>query len=247
MKIPARRAIKTSALAVYRLLRPLLDALGFDAKAFYELAYWRSRQLEEGTLANDHYERIFTTLVGIERGFFSGKRILDVGSGPRGSLEWASDARERVCLDPLVDRYRALGIERHQATYCHAPAERIPYPAGHFDVVTSINSLDHVDDVERATAEISRVLAPGGLFLLAVEIHPRPTIAEPHALPWDFVHRLGPDMRIIEELHLERPAEGHYLEGHTPFDHTDPTERSGILLAKLSKAETPGPGQVNTP
>ena len=51
-------------------------------------------------------------------------------------------------------------------------------------------------------------------------------------------------LRIIEELHLERPAEGHYLEGRTPFDHGDPRERSGILLAKLGK-QTPGAAPVH--
>lgn len=236
MKIPARRVIKATALIVHRPLKPLLDALGFDAKASYELAYWRSRQIEEGELANDWYESIFTTWVGLERSFYADKRLLDVGSGPRGSLEWADHAAERVCLDPLVDRYRSLGIERHQATYCHAPAERIPYPDGHFDVVSSINSLDHVDDVERAGAEICRVLAPGGLLLMVVEIHPRPTIAEPHVLPWDFARKLGQGtMEVIEEAHLERPASGHYLEQRTPFDHSDPRPRNGILLAKLTK------------
>lgn len=236
MKIPARGAIKATALAVYKPLRPLLDALGFDAKGFYEFAYWRSRQLEEGTLANDSFEQVFTTSLGVAREVYTGKRLLDVGSGPRGSLEWAHDALERVCLDPLARRYRALGIDRHRATYCHAPAERIPYPDGHFDVVSSINSLDHVDDVERALDEICRVLAPGGLFLLAVEIHRRPTIAEPHTLPWDFARRIGRGLEVLEERHLERPRDGHYLAGRTPFDHADPRERPGLLLARFVKS-----------
>lgn len=81
-----------------------------------------------------------------------------------------------------------------------------------------------------------RVLAPGGILLLVVEIHPRPTIAEPQVLPWDIAHRIDrTGMRIVEELHLERPQSGHYLAKRIPFDHDDPTERSGILLVKLTK------------
>ena len=53
-----------------------------------------------------------------------------------------------------------------------------------------------------AIAEMSRVLAPGGLLLLIVEIHPRPTIAEPHALPWSLAS--GFPLTVVEERHLER-------------------------------------------
>jgi ubiquinone/menaquinone biosynthesis C-methylase UbiE len=210
--------------------------MGVDTKGLYEWAYWKSRQVEEGTLQNSWYVDIFTRRVGIDRDFYDGKKILDIGCGPRGSLEWADTAAERVGLDPLVERYRGFGIDRHATQYVNAPAERIPYPDGHFDVVTSINSLDHVDDVDAAMREMVRVLAPGGLILVVVEIHPRPTIAEPHALPWDLARRFGPAMRVIEEHHVERPKDGAgHFDLQVPFDRDDQTERSGVLVAKLAK------------
>lgn len=241
MRIPARRLVKNIALTVYAPLRPILNAAGVDAKGIYEFAYWRSRQFEEGVLKNDWYVKIFTEYAGIERSFYDGKRILDIGCGPRGSLEWADTAAEKVGLDPLVSRYRSLGIERHMMHYVDAPAESIPYPDGHFDVVTSINSLDHVDDVDAAIQEMVRVLAPGGLILLVVEIHPKPTIAEPHSLPWDLTSRFGPRMKATEEHHLEKPRGGRntlgeVLEARIPFDHGSGIERSGVLLAKMAKA-----------
>ena len=151
-------------------------------------------------------------------------------------------AADRVGLDPLVERYRSFGIDRHSARYVNAPAENIPYPDGYFDVVTSINSLDHVNDVDAAMREMIRVVAPGGLILLVVEIHPKPTIAEPHALPWSLAQRFEPAVRIIEERHLEKPTDGslaRYLEAQIPFNHADSSERNGILVAKLVK---PVPG-----
>ena len=180
MKIYGRPYLKRIALAMHEPLRPILRPLGVNAKGLYEFLYWKSRQLEEGTLKNSWYQEMFTSRVNLAPDFYAGKRILDIGCGPRGSLEWADIAAERVCLDPLVPRYRALGIDRHKARYVDAPAERIPFPDGHFDVVSSINSLDHVDDVDQAIREMTHVLAPGGMILLIVEIHPRPTIAEPH-------------------------------------------------------------------
>jgi SAM-dependent methyltransferase len=235
VRIYGRRYLKAIALVVHRPLRPLLQALGVDPKRLYEFAYWKSRQLEEGTLDNRWYQGIFTTRLNLTPEFYAGKRILDIGSGPRGSLEWADMAAERVCLDPLVPRYRALGIDKHKARYVDAPAERIPFPDGHFDVVSSINSLDHVDDVDQAIREMTRVLAPGGMILLIVEIHPRPTIAEPHALPWDLTKRFG-GLQVLEELHLAKPADGTgYFGAHLPFDHACPSTESGFLIAKLVK------------
>jgi hypothetical protein len=52
MTISPRSLIKNVALAVHRPLRPLLRTMGVDARSPYELAYWKSRQIEEGTLGN---------------------------------------------------------------------------------------------------------------------------------------------------------------------------------------------------
>ena len=161
------------------------DKLRGPSKDDAEMGYWRGRLEIEGVLGNAHYEHVFTRHFGLDAAFFEGKRVLDVGCGPRGSLEWASGAAQRVGLDPLVDRYRALGIERHAMSYVHAPAERMPFAGGSFDVVASLNSLDHVDDVDRAVAEITRVAAPGATWLLTVEVGHEPTATEPHSLGWD--------------------------------------------------------------
>lgn len=89
-----------------------------------ELQYWRRRAQVEGTLGNAQYERIFTVHFDLTPDFYAGTRILDVGCGPRGSLEWATMAAERVGLDPLADTYRQFGIDHHAMTYVAAPAEK---------------------------------------------------------------------------------------------------------------------------
>lgn len=235
MKI--KKLLKSTALLAHRPLRPFLHAVGIDAKRLYEISYWRMQYRNEGELKNEWYESIFTNWFDISRAFYKDKRILDIGCGPRGSLEWATDARERVGLDPLVEDYRRLGIDRHAMSYVNAPAEQIPFAADHFDVVSSINSLDHVDDVEAVIREIIRVLKPGGLFLLAVEIHPTPTIAEPQALAWDFLKKFTPAMRVMAEHHFEAAEGMGALVERRPFDHADVRPRSGWLQAQLLKVE----------
>jgi hypothetical protein len=52
-----------------------------------ELNYWKSRHAEEeDDLSNSHYEPLYTTIYDLPRKDYEGKRVLDFGSGPRGSL-----------------------------------------------------------------------------------------------------------------------------------------------------------------
>lgn len=147
-----------------------------------ELAFWSEKAAEEGELGNDHYRYFYTEFFGLSVDDYRDKSILDIGCGPRGSLEWAEQASERVGLDSLVDEYRSLGIDRHKMRYIAATVEAIPYAAKRFDFVTCFNALDHVDDLLTALNEIHRVLQKDGTFLLIVEANHEPTVTEPVAI-----------------------------------------------------------------
>jgi ubiquinone/menaquinone biosynthesis C-methylase UbiE len=145
-------------------------------------------------LANKHYKYFYTTHFGLDDSFYSNKTILDIGCGPRGSLEWATTALRRVGLDPLAKEYLRLGADKHQMEYVDAPSEKIPMKDAECDVVTSFNSLDHVKSIERSLAEIKRVTRAGGLFLLMVEVNHPPTSCEPHQLsPENLIEALAPE------------------------------------------------------
>ena len=66
--------------------------------------------------------------------------------------------------------YISLGTDKHQMEYVASGSESIPFPDGHFDVVTSLNSLDHVDDLDMTIREIKRVVRRGGFFLLTLKL-----------------------------------------------------------------------------
>lgn len=129
-------------------------------------AFWRRRKKAEGALGNAHFEFAFTSLFGLDRPDFTGKAVLDIGCGPRGSLEWAEDAIERVGLDPAADSFLEMGADQHAMRYLPAVAEDIPVYDGRFDIVSILNVLDRVDDPEQAIAEAQRVTKPGGMILL---------------------------------------------------------------------------------
>jgi SAM-dependent methyltransferase len=231
--------IKHKAELVY--LRALTCVRGrgdmTEIKHRAELAHWRSVfRRESGKMSNDHYAWFYTSHFGLSPSDYSGRRILDIGCGPRGSLEWADMASERVGLDPLVDEYQVLGIGRHKMTYVRTGSENIPFPDGHFDFVASFNSLDHVDDVDATIVEITRVTAPGGTLLVISDIGHDPTFTEPLSFSWDILDSFT-DFDVIESRHLEKSIDSVYasVKAAVPYDHADPRKRYGIISAKLQR------------
>lgn len=204
-------------------------------KADGEMAYWIEQQAREGRLMNGWYQQFYTDYFGLTLDDYAGKRVLDIGCGPRGSLEWATTARQRVGLDPLADRYLELGAAEHDMEYCASGSEAIPFPDGHFDIVCSFNSLDHVDSLEGTIDEIKRVTAIGGLFLLLVDVHRHPTPQEPILVPWTVPDALAPHFAPQSIDHYEKPERNMYssVKAGIPYDHSDTSDRYGILSGRF--------------
>jgi SAM-dependent methyltransferase len=203
-----------------------------------EFRYWRERKNEQGELKNGHYAYFYTSYFGFEEECYRDRRVLDIGCGPRGSLEWATMAKERVGLDPLVDAYRELGIDAHGMDYACAPAEAIPFPDGHFDIVTSFNSLDHVEDLDRTLAEIRRVTKPGGWFLLITEVNHEPRPCEPITFSFDLLDRLRDAFDVVDQRAYEDNGRGVYSCIHEDIrfdEQAEPRDRPAWMTAKLRR------------
>lgn len=207
------------------------------SKGDHELDYWKSRKAVENVLANDHYSYFYTTHFGLSPEFYAGKRVLDIGCGPRGSLEWADMTLERFGLDPLADEYLKLGASDHKMKYIKGCAESMPFDDGFLDVVCSFNSLDHVVDEQATIKEIARITKPGGLFLLLTELNHEPTPTEPILLTWEITRSFTEYFDILDERHYERRAPGLYdsIDLDVPYDHTDTAQRYGILSVKFQR------------
>ena len=59
---------------------------------------------------------------------------------------------------------------RSTASFCQAIAEQLPYPTGHFNVVSTVGVMEHFVDDIAATREICRVLRDGGDYVAALYI-----------------------------------------------------------------------------
>lgn len=218
----------------------LLAALSRDPtekKRKAELGYWKLQIAKQGALPSDHYEYFFTDHFDLGADDYDGNRVLDIGCGPRGSLEWATMAEQNVGLDPLVSEYEDFGIDESPMEYVDSGAENIPFPDGHFDVVASFNSLDHVDDLEQSVAEIKRVTAPGGLFLLITDVNHDPTVTEPVSYGWEIVETFDPEFDLVWQDQREKSEDGIYASARygEPYDFSDQTSRYGVLSAKFKR------------
>ena len=209
----------------------------FDAskiKLHFEYLYWWISFKKEGVLGNEFYRKFYLDYFQLDMSFYSGKKILDIGCGPRGSLEWTEGA-DCYGLDPLVSKYKKLGIDKHRMTYVEGCCESIPFEDEYFDIISSFNSLDHVDDLNQSIKEIKRVLCSGGYFLLITDVHKDPTLCEPSGFDWDIVDAFQPVFTLLEHKEYEGDKLYASIRAGIPFDHTDSTKRFGVLTALFKK------------
>jgi ubiquinone/menaquinone biosynthesis C-methylase UbiE len=97
--------------------------------------------------------------------------VLEIGAGTGANLEHYPEGIERLVL---TEPSPAMASKLHEhlqrissdALVVNAPADALPFDDGSFDFVVSTLVLCTVPDIDRALAEIRRVLAPGGQLLM---------------------------------------------------------------------------------
>ncbi|HEY8561831.1 MAG TPA: class I SAM-dependent methyltransferase [Pyrinomonadaceae bacterium] len=96
------------------------------------------------------------------------ENVLDIGCGTGINLEWLRRYGDSASIKGLDYEAVALRFCRARGTnqLVQASATDLPFPAEHFDLVTSFDVLVQIPGEkmdERAIAEMHRVLKPGGI------------------------------------------------------------------------------------
>lgn len=139
-----------------------------DAPAQRGVAAWFDATYRRKGLRYLRPERAYEVFLDLA-GARPGERLLDVACGP-GLLVGAARRRgvraSGIDLSPVAAR---MASERLGAGFvATANAERLPFPAGAFDVVTCIGSLERVLDRPAALAGMLRVAKPGARICIMV-------------------------------------------------------------------------------
>jgi SAM-dependent methyltransferase len=100
-------------------------------------------------------------------------RVLDVGCGGGNMAKALKRERQELevhGVDTSVNAITAARADAGRVIFTVGTAERLPYDDGYFSAVTMFDVLEHVDDPGHVLGEIARVLAPGGLFHIALPL-----------------------------------------------------------------------------
>ena len=117
--------------------------------------------------------------------FLENKVVADFGCGPRGSLKWMKSPAIKIGIDVLANQYiEEFGEEliQHDMIYVTSTEQYIPLPKESVDCLYTINSLDHVNNLEVMSKEILRILKPDGLLLASFNLNEPSTECEPLTL-----------------------------------------------------------------
>lgn len=168
-----------------------------------ELMYWRKKYKEEGhRFRNKHYKELMLNIAQETSDMFlDGKIVADFGCGPRGSLAWTDKPIIKLGIDVLTGKYlENFGDEliKHGMVYVTSSEERIPIPDAFVDCLFTINSLDHVANLEKMIFEILRIMKPGGILFASFNLNEPPTVCEPQNMTEEMIRT-----KILKDFEIQ--------------------------------------------
>ena len=144
-----------------------------SCRDFYEKYWSKPNPPPEGDPTTEERKRLLLRALNRKDDFPMPKRILDAGCGAGEFLEFFASLGWEVygidVADAAIERARS---RCPAATLCTGSLEeKLPFPSQFFDVIWCTEVVEHLFEVPKALAELSRVLKEHGLFILTTPHH----------------------------------------------------------------------------
>jgi|GEM_PF-3317932 SAM-dependent methyltransferase len=117
------------------------------------------------------FHEILSILSDVRNLSFDREKIIDIGSGPKCGILPFLNGGFKVAIDPLF-KVRNIVDMRGNVNPLIAVTENLPLENDSFDVIFSVNMLDHTKDPSLTIKEIYRITKKGGIVSLMVHIVP---------------------------------------------------------------------------
>ena len=205
------------------------------------VARWWQEGFTEGADA-EYEEQILPMAAAYLDGF---GEVLDIGTGEGQLARLAArgGATRVIGLDPTDHQVLEATRRGGGPAYLRAGAAELPFHDGSFDAVVACLVFEHIEAVDEAIHEVSRVLRPGGRFLFFLN-HPLlqtpgsgwidDQVLDPPEQYW----RIGP--YLIEDSSLEEVEKGVFI----PFIHRPLSRYVNLVIESgmhLVRMEEPAP------
>lgn len=207
---------------------PVVEQAEADHARFYDDRYERGYMRDFADL----YEacRVVTIKDTLRQLPTAPARVLDCGCGEGRYLgvvrEHFAQARLVGCDVSRValDHARRLHPD---AEYVSMDDERVPLADASFELVLSVEVLEHVADVEAAARELARLLAPGGRLVMTTPC------ANPGSLEWLLNRRRGGLQQTADGYGRFATDEPGHLRRLTSRDVRVLLQRAGLAIERI--------------
>ncbi|MCB0989141.1 MAG: class I SAM-dependent methyltransferase [Microthrixaceae bacterium] len=175
-------------------------------------------------------------------------RVLDVGTGEGQVARLAVDggAELAIGVDPTSNQVVEAARRGGGPAYARSGASHLPFASSSFDAVIACLVFEHIEAVDKAIAEVARVLRPGGRFAFFLN-HPLlqtpgsgwidDQVLDPPEQYW----RIGP--YLVEDTSIEEVEKGVFIPFiHRPLSrYVNAMADAGLTLRRmLEPAPPPG-------
>lgn len=131
------------------------------------IAHFNEAAADEENFPSSIDPRIYHVQLILEYfGDLNGKRVLDVGSGKGRFARVLLDRNPGASITAFDPAEAMLRCVAQGIRPCAGSMTALPFPDGAFDRAYATESLEHAIDIDKAIAEICRVVKPGGRIVI---------------------------------------------------------------------------------